>query len=72
MRDWRGERVGELRGVEAKLDVGPIWVERLWNGGATAALSSPAFGGAAAAFQDVWAGKEREGEGKRSRRAPWF
>ena len=45
--------VGELRGVEAKLDVGPIWAERLWNGGATAALSSPAFGGAAAAFQDV-------------------
>ena len=24
VRDWRGERVGELRGVEAKLDVGSI------------------------------------------------
>ena len=72
MRDWREERVGELRGVEAKLDVGPIWAERLWNGGATAALSSPAFGGAAAAVCGVWAGKERESEGKRSRRAPWF
>ena len=43
MRDWRGERVGELRGVEAKLDVGPIWVERLWNGGATAGWSSSEF-----------------------------
>ena len=62
MRHWRGERVGELRGVEAKLDVGPIWAERLWNGGATAALSSPAFGGAAAAFWGVGLGNRRKEE----------
>ena len=52
--------MGELRGVEAKLDVGPIWAERLWNGGATAALSSPAFGGAAAAFWGVGLGNWRK------------
>ena len=58
------EGAGELRGVEAKLDVGPIWAERLWNGGATAALSSPAFGGAAAAFWGLGWRKERKGETK--------
>jgi hypothetical protein len=30
--------VGELRGVEAKLDVGSIWAERLWRRGSTAGL----------------------------------
>jgi len=57
--------VGELRGVEAKLDVGPIWAERLWNGGATAALSSPAFGGAAAAFWGVGARRKQKEERNR-------
>jgi len=38
VRDWRGERVGELLGVEAKLDVGSIWAERLWRRGSTAGL----------------------------------
>ena len=32
------EGAGELRGVEAKLDVGSIWVERLWRRGSTAGL----------------------------------
>ena len=40
--------------------------------GSTARVSSPAFCGAAAAVCGVWAGKKRESEGKRSRRAPWF
>ena len=32
------EGAGELRGVEAKLDVGSIWAERLWRRGSTAGL----------------------------------
>jgi len=32
------EGVGELRGVEAKLEVGSIWAERLWRRGSTAGL----------------------------------
>ena len=34
----REEGAGELRGVEAKLDVGSIWAERLWRRGSTAGL----------------------------------
>ena len=33
VRTGRGGGVGELRGVEAKLDVGSIWAERLWRRG---------------------------------------
>ena len=32
------EGAGELRGIEAKLDVGSIWAERLWRRGSTAGL----------------------------------
>jgi len=38
VRTGRGGGVGELRGVEAKLDVGSIWADRLWRRGSTAGL----------------------------------
>ena len=41
----RGRGVCELREVEAKLLAGYLGAERVWNGGFTAGLSSPAFSG---------------------------
>ena len=41
----RGRGVCELREVEAKLLAGSLGAERVWNGGFTAGLSSPAFSG---------------------------
>ena len=43
--DGRREAVRELSGSEAKLAGVSSWAERLWRGGSTAGLGSPAFCG---------------------------
>ena len=43
MRIGRGKRDGELREVEARLNMGAIWVERVCGGGSAAGVSSPGF-----------------------------
>ena len=55
--------MGELRGVEAKLDVGPIWAERLWRRGSAVEVSSSEFERAAALFWSVGARREQKSEG---------
>ena len=69
----RGKRAGELREVKARLKEGSARADWVCSGGSAAGGELAVIrGGAAAAFWGVWAGKERESEGKRSRRAPWF
>ena len=59
----RREAVGKLRGDEAKLLAGSVGVEQVWNGGATARVSSSAWIWAAAAFRALGVGNWQKNEG---------
>jgi hypothetical protein len=58
------EGAGELRRIEAKLDVGSIWAQRLWRRGSTAGLRLAGVRWSGGGIP-VWGGKQREGEGNR-------
>jgi hypothetical protein len=67
-RSGRGAALGRGKAIGGGCRGGAAMQWRLRGGVELAGVSS----GAAAAFWGVWAGKERESKGERSRRAPWY
>ena len=60
------EGAGELRGVEAKLDVGSIWAERLWRRGSTAGLRLAGFRWSGGGVPGCLGRERARGRGKRN------
>jgi len=59
------EGAGELRGVEAKLDVGSIWAERLWRRGSTAGLRLAGVRWSGGGVPGCLSGEQPKGRGEK-------